>query len=41
MVVYYFPVPLFFGAIIWFFMLFDKGQEDLDLQKAQKMLAAA
>lgn len=30
-------LSLFFGAIIWFFMLFEKGKQDLSIEKAKRM----
>ena len=30
-------LSLFFGAIIWFFMLFEKGQQKLNIEKAKRM----
>jgi hypothetical protein len=30
-------LSLVFGAVVWFFMLFDKGRENLSLEKAMRM----
>lgn len=31
-------ISLFFGSIVWFFMLFDKGREDVNIIKAERLV---